>query len=239
MQHASSHELSLTCTMAMAATGCMQHGCMAATGCPGTQPACVCLPMQCGHCQQLTPIYSRVAENLYGIVTIGAVDCDVESNKQLCGQYGVKGFPTLKVFPAGQQQSSKTGRVNKTPEDYNGAHSTWFQREPVGVTIGCIGRLEGRGRGRVCGCPNRTCQAHMHITGLLKSRWHEFDYRTSASIAGPRSAKSIADAASAGLTDAFIQRPSSQAEFDKFRATGAALKVVVRTARTALPQKRD
>ncbi|KAJ3258452.1 hypothetical protein HK103_003574 [Boothiomyces macroporosus] len=29
------------------------------------------------------------------------VDCDDKANQQLCGQYGVQGFPTLKIFPAG------------------------------------------------------------------------------------------------------------------------------------------
>jgi len=74
----------------------------------------------CGHCQQLSPIYSRVAENLHGIVTIGAVDCDVDSNKGLCGQYGIQGFPTLKLFPASKRKNTKTGKLTKTPEDYNG-----------------------------------------------------------------------------------------------------------------------
>ena len=40
---------------------------------------------------------------LQGIANVAAVDCDEASNKPLCGQYGVKGFPTLKVsrrYPA-------------------------------------------------------------------------------------------------------------------------------------------
>ena len=32
-----------------------------------------------------------------GMVTVAAVDCDEDSNKKLCGKYGVKGFPTIKV----------------------------------------------------------------------------------------------------------------------------------------------
>lgn len=55
-----------------------------------------------------------------GIVTIGAVDCDVDGNKQLCSKYGVQGFPTLKVFPADKQKNVKTGTVSKSPSDYNG-----------------------------------------------------------------------------------------------------------------------
>lgn len=36
-----------------------------------------------------------------GIVQFGAVNCDDE--KELAGQYGVQGFPTIKVFPAGKK----------------------------------------------------------------------------------------------------------------------------------------
>ena len=36
---------------------------------------------------------------MQGMVTVAAVDCDEDSNKKLCGKYGVKGFPTIKVNP--------------------------------------------------------------------------------------------------------------------------------------------
>ena len=35
--------------------------------------------------------------HLQGMVTVAAMDCDEEMNKKLCSQYGVKGFPTIKV----------------------------------------------------------------------------------------------------------------------------------------------
>ena len=56
----------------------------------------------CGHCKNLAPEYKKAAKALSGIVGVGAVDCDV--HKSLCGQYGVRGFPTLKV--------SIKGRIN-------------------------------------------------------------------------------------------------------------------------------
>ena len=52
----------------------------------------------CGHCRNLAPEYQKAAKALKGAVGVGAVDCDQEANKQLCGQYGVQGFPTLKVI---------------------------------------------------------------------------------------------------------------------------------------------
>jgi len=64
----------------------------------------------CGHCKNLAPEYKKAAKALKGVVGVGAVDCDQEMNKPLCGQYGVQGFPTIKVFGANKNK----------PTDYNG-----------------------------------------------------------------------------------------------------------------------
>ncbi|GAA5910842.1 uncharacterized protein JCM6883_000333 [Sporobolomyces salmoneus] len=55
----------------------------------------------CGYCKQLAPEADKVADSLKGLVNIVSVDCDEDQNKQLCGEYGVKGFPTIKIFPGG------------------------------------------------------------------------------------------------------------------------------------------
>jgi len=52
----------------------------------------------CGHCKTMAPHYKTVAQKLKGIMTIGAVDCDDVSNKKLCANQGIKGFPTIKLF---------------------------------------------------------------------------------------------------------------------------------------------
>ncbi|ORY49995.1 thioredoxin-domain-containing protein [Rhizoclosmatium globosum] len=64
----------------------------------------------CGHCKNLAPEYKKAADSLKGLAKLVAVDCDAESNKPLCGQYQVQGFPTLKVF----------GKNKKSPQDYQG-----------------------------------------------------------------------------------------------------------------------
>ncbi|KAJ3058417.1 protein disulfide isomerase (PDI) protein, partial [Quaeritorhiza haematococci] len=63
----------------------------------------------CGHCKHFAPEYKKAAEKLKGLVKVVAVDCD--SHRQLCGQYGIQGFPTVKVF-----QPNKKG----SPLDYQG-----------------------------------------------------------------------------------------------------------------------
>jgi protein disulfide-isomerase A6 len=43
---------------------------------------------------------------LKGIVKVAAIDCDEEANKRTCGEYGVQGFPTIKIF----KPSKKKGK---------------------------------------------------------------------------------------------------------------------------------
>ncbi|MEE6512456.1 hypothetical protein FKM82_019459 [Ascaphus truei] len=66
----------------------------------------------CGHCQRLTPDWKKAATALKGVVKVGAVDAD--KHQSLGGQYGVKGFPTIKVFGANKNK----------PEDYQGGRTS-------------------------------------------------------------------------------------------------------------------
>lgn len=62
----------------------------------------------CGHCQQFVGEFSKAATGLKGVVKVGAVNAD--EHKSLGGRFGVKGFPTVKIF----------GTNKYKPEDYNG-----------------------------------------------------------------------------------------------------------------------
>ncbi|XP_041950346.1 protein disulfide-isomerase A6 [Alosa sapidissima] len=66
----------------------------------------------CGHCKNLVPDWKKAATALKGIVKVGAVDAD--QHKSLGGQYGVRGFPTIKVFGANKNK----------PADYQGGRSS-------------------------------------------------------------------------------------------------------------------
>lgn len=52
----------------------------------------------CGHCKSTKPEFVKAAEKFADelIVAFGAVDCTTE--QELCGSYGVKGYPTIKYF---------------------------------------------------------------------------------------------------------------------------------------------
>lgn len=53
---------------------------------------------------------SVCSAKLQGIVKVGAVDAD--QHKSLGGQYGVRGFPTIKIFGANKNK----------PEEYQGTN---------------------------------------------------------------------------------------------------------------------
>lgn len=65
----------------------------------------------CGHCKNLAPEWAKAAKALKGIVNLGAVDMD--SHGSVGQPYGIKGFPTIKVF----------GLDKKKPTDYSGART--------------------------------------------------------------------------------------------------------------------
>ncbi|KAF7645607.1 hypothetical protein LDENG_00201250 [Lucifuga dentata] len=66
----------------------------------------------CGHCRNLAPDWKKAATALKGVVKIGAVDAD--QHKSLGSQYGVRGFPTIKIF----------GAQKNKPEEYQGGRSS-------------------------------------------------------------------------------------------------------------------
>jgi len=77
----------------------------------------------CGHCKQLAPTYEKVAKNLNGLVKVGAVDCDHKDNAALCSKAGVRGYPTLKIYPVEKSFNPYTKKSAKMPSDYNGPRS--------------------------------------------------------------------------------------------------------------------
>lgn len=64
----------------------------------------------CGHCRNLQPDWEKAASALKGIVNVAAVDADQE--KQLGGEYGVQGFPTIKFFYVDDSGNIKSSDYN-------------------------------------------------------------------------------------------------------------------------------
>nr|1X5D_A Chain A, Protein disulfide-isomerase A6 [Homo sapiens] len=68
----------------------------------------------CGHCKNLEPEWaaaaSEVKEQTKGKVKLAAVDATV--NQVLASRYGIRGFPTIKIFQKGE-----------SPVDYDGGRT--------------------------------------------------------------------------------------------------------------------
>ncbi|CAI5461641.1 unnamed protein product [Closterium sp. Yama58-4] len=83
----------------------------------------------CGHCKKLAPDYEKLATAFKKTksVVIAKVDCD--AYKEMCSDYRVRGYPTLKWFPAGTD----------IPDDYDGRREaagmvTWVN-EKLGTSV--------------------------------------------------------------------------------------------------------
>ena len=76
----------------------------------------------CGHCKNLAPEWEKAAKDLQSSpnIKLGAVDATVASN--LASKYGIKGYPTIKQFNAGEKRGK-----GKKAIDYQGP------REAAGI----------------------------------------------------------------------------------------------------------
>lgn len=63
----------------------------------------------CGHCKNLAPEWIKAAKALKGVVKVGAVDMDQPDAQSVGAPYGIRGFPTIKIF----------GKNKNSPSDYN------------------------------------------------------------------------------------------------------------------------
>ncbi len=82
----------------------------------------------CGHCKNLAPEWEEAAHKLAGSVKMGAVDATVAQS--IASKYGIQGYPTIKLFPAGKKGP---------PKDYNG------KREAADITEYALQTLEEAG----------------------------------------------------------------------------------------------
>jgi len=87
----------------------------------------------CGHCKSLVPEYKKAAQALKGVVKVGAVDAD--AHKSLGGQFGVQGFPTIKIF----------GANKRSPSDFNG------QRTAQGIVDAALAEAKSKVKAALSG----------------------------------------------------------------------------------------
>ena len=62
----------------------------------------------CGHCTRMKPDWDRLAEEAHPSVFIADIDCSQET--QICLEEGIDGFPTIKVYKDGSEDTYNDGR---------------------------------------------------------------------------------------------------------------------------------
>lgn len=74
----------------------------------------------CGHCIHFAPEWRKLAAETYQwskVMQMGAINCASEENFPVCASFEIKGFPTLKLFPARAVPGQK-GLEVKQRKDY-------------------------------------------------------------------------------------------------------------------------
>ncbi|NXG65920.1 QSOX1 oxidase, partial [Hemiprocne comata] len=68
----------------------------------------------CGHCVHFAPTWRALAHDLQEwrpAVMLAAIDCADEANQQVCAEFGITGFPTLKFFRAFSKKAEDGIRI--------------------------------------------------------------------------------------------------------------------------------
>jgi protein disulfide-isomerase A6 len=118
----------------------------------------------CGHCKALAPQWEAAASRLAPEgVKLGAVDATVATG--LAQRYGIKGFPTIKLFTAGPKS---------TPIDYSGPREAdaiiqYAQQtlENAGVPIPIHQLTSQDGFSKICGNPQIKICAILFVPHIL------------------------------------------------------------------------
>ncbi|XP_026105751.1 sulfhydryl oxidase 1-like [Carassius auratus] len=77
----------------------------------------------CGHCVAFSPTWKNLARDIKEwkpAVDLAAIDCADESNRKVCTNFGITGFPSLKFFPAYSSSESRGLELRGFPRDVRG-----------------------------------------------------------------------------------------------------------------------
>ncbi|MEN9384527.1 MAG: hypothetical protein RI959_773 [Pseudomonadota bacterium] len=66
----------------------------------------------CGPCRMIAPILEEVATGYNGKLQVAKMN--VDENRNVPAQYGIRGIPTLMVFKDGQLAATKVGALSKS-----------------------------------------------------------------------------------------------------------------------------
>eukprot|EP00163_Fabomonas_tropica_P013916 TRINITY_DN2553_c0_g2_i1.p1 TRINITY_DN2553_c0_g2~~TRINITY_DN2553_c0_g2_i1.p1 ORF type:complete len:636 (+),score=282.36 TRINITY_DN2553_c0_g2_i1:57-1964(+) len=73
----------------------------------------------CGHCKKLAPIFEELAQKFKNVDTVDIVAVDMTANESPeLEALGVRGYPTLKFFPAGKGSKPVDYNMGRTVDDF-------------------------------------------------------------------------------------------------------------------------
>ncbi|VDO53511.1 unnamed protein product [Schistosoma margrebowiei] len=93
----------------------------------------------CGHCKNLAPEFASAAEIISGKTgDVKLVKIDCTAHESICSEFGVSGYPTLKIFRNGDLDSEYNG-----PRNANGIVSFMMSRAgPVSKEVSTVSDVE-------------------------------------------------------------------------------------------------
>ncbi len=65
----------------------------------------------CGPCKQIAPILEEVSKSYEGRLQVAKMN--VDENREVPGQHGIRGIPTLMLFKDGKVAATKVGALSK------------------------------------------------------------------------------------------------------------------------------
>ncbi len=66
----------------------------------------------CGPCKMVTPILEEIAPNYKDRIKI--VKLDVDANRKLAEQHGIRGIPTLVIYKNGNVEATHVGALSRS-----------------------------------------------------------------------------------------------------------------------------
>ncbi|GBB90229.1 hypothetical protein RclHR1_01710029 [Rhizophagus clarus] len=72
----------------------------------------------CGHCKNLAPTYEKVAQDYAQESACIVANMDATKNEAVAKRYDVRGFPTIKFFPKGENKTTIDYQGSRTEQDF-------------------------------------------------------------------------------------------------------------------------
>ena len=60
----------------------------------------------CGHCKRLAPVWDELHELHKDEINVGKVDCTEAEGRSICGDWEIRGYPTVYFVPSSNHEES-------------------------------------------------------------------------------------------------------------------------------------